>query len=168
MATHRIPILGFPTLPDTSGNVTPEPASVTQTNDRYPGLVFKFADSGTVIKLGGRFRVPKNYVGSPKIGLVWTSTATSGNVVWGVAYTAIGGDDSESLDPSADQETGSVTDAAPTASQRKLEPTISLTAGNFAVDDVVEFSIERTGTSGSDTMAAAAVLYHAFFEYADA
>jgi hypothetical protein len=166
MATHRIPILGPATVPDASGNVWPELASLTQTNDRYPQIVWRFKDSATKDTLGGTFIVPQNYVGTAKVYVYWTSTATSGNVVWGFDYTSIGGDDAESLDPSADQESLTVTDAAPTASQRLLQASVTLTAGNLAGGDLLQFIVSRVGT-GADTMAADAVLYAAVFEYAD-
>ena len=167
MATFRIPIFGFATLPGGGGDTYFETASVTQTNDLISQLVARFQDTATKIGIGGRFVVPKNYVGSPKIIVMWTSTATSGNVVWDFDYVAIGGNDSESLDPSAFTESVTVTDAAPTASQRKLDAEMSLTAGNLAADDIVEFLISRDGASGSDTMAAAAILYQILFEYTD-
>lgn len=164
-ATFRIPINGPGNLPDTSGNVWPEAASLTQTNDRYPQQVIMFNDTSTKVSLGGNFIVPHNYVGSPKVYVLWTSTATSGDAVWDFEYTAIGGDDSESLDPSSDQEALSVTDTAPTASQRLLKASVTLTAGNLAADDIVEFKLSRDGADGSDTMAGDAAVYSILFEY---
>lgn len=166
MATHRPSILGPGTLPDTSGNVWPESASQTQSNDRYSQLVWRFKDTATKISLGGNFPVPQNYVGTAKIVILWTSTVTSGNAVWGFDYTAVGGDDTESFDPSADQESLTVTDAAPTVGLRRLEVSISLTSANLAAGDLVQFSLSRMG-SGADTIAGDTTIWGAFFEYAD-
>jgi hypothetical protein len=169
MATLRIPILGAATLPDTSGNVTPEPAAVNfQSNDRYPGLVWKFADTSTRDKLGGSFTVPQNYVGTPKVRLYWGTTATSGNARLEFDYTAIA--DGESADPSADQESVASTVAAPGTARLVKVTEIALTAGNFAAGDLVQFSIARDGAEAGplDTIAAALYLLYAEFVYNDA
>jgi len=169
MATHHLPILGAATLPDTSGNVYQEPAALNlQSNDRYPHLVFVFADTSTRDTLGGVFRVPQNYVGTPKIGLCWACVPTSGDVRWEFDYTAIA--DGESADPSADQESVGATVTVP-GTARLLEVTeIALTAGNFAVGDLVQFRIARDGAQAgpADTMAGSLYLLAAYFSYADA
>ncbi len=168
MATHRIPILGWATVPDASGNVFLEPYDVKATNDVWDRLVVIFNDTSTRIGLKGGFTVPKNYVGSPKIVVVWTSTAITNDAVWDFDYRAVGGNDSESLDQTGTQESVTVTDTAPGAAHRRLEALMSLTAGNLAVDDEVEFELFRDGAAGGDTMAAAAIVFAVLFEYADA
>lgn len=168
MATHRIPVLGWATVPDTSGNVFFEPYTVKATNDVWGRLVAIFNDTATRLGLRGGFTIPKNFVGTPKIIVVWTSTATSGDVVWDFDYRAVGGDDTESLDQAGTQEAVTVTDTAPGAAHRRLEASMSLTAANLAVDDEVEFEIFRDGAAAGDTMAAAAIVFQVLFEYADA
>ena len=168
MTTFRLPILGWATLPDTSGSVFCEPQSVKATNDVFPQLVWVFNDTATRIGLGGRFTVPKNYVGTAKIIVVWSATATTNNVVWDFEYRGVGGDNAESLDQTGNQESVTVTDAAPGAAHRRLEASMSLTSSNLAVDDEVEFTLFRDGANASDTMAAAAMVYAVLFEYADA
>jgi hypothetical protein len=168
MATHRIPILGFGTLPDTSGDIFPEPFDIKATNDVWKSAVWVFNDSGTDLVLYGSFTVPENYVGTAKIMPIWTSTAESGDVVWDFDYRAHSGDDTESLDQSGQDEQATVTDTAPSAALERLIPTITLTSGNFAAGDTVLFKFIRNGANGSDTMAAAALLFALMFEYADA
>lgn len=166
MTTHRIPILNWATKPDVSGNVFVEDYSVKATNDVWDRLVTIFNDTSTRLGLAGGFTIPKNYVSAPKIIVVWTATATSGNVVWDFDYRAVGGNDAESLDQTGTQESVTVTDAAPGAAHRRLEAEMSLTAGNLAVDDEVEFELFRDGTA-ADTMAAAAILFNLLFEFSD-
>jgi len=167
MATHRADIWGSATLPDTSGNTWFEPASISQpTNDRYPQLVARFKDTATKDSIGGNFRVPKNFVSAPVIYVLWTTTATSGNAIWNFDYTAIA-KSGESVDPSADQQALTVTTAAPGTTQLTQESSMSATAGNFAVDDLVQFKLSRNG-AGSDTIAADLIVYGLVFEYADA
>lgn len=167
MATHRISILGWPTLPDTSGNVFFEPYTIKATNDVWGRLVAVFNDTATRIGLAGGFTVPKNYVGTAKLIIVWTTTATTGAVVWDFEYRAVGGDDTTSLDQAGTQESLTVTDTAPGAANRRMETSITLTAGNFAVDNEVEFNFYRDGTDGADTLAAAALGVALLFEYTD-
>jgi len=169
MATHSIPILGAATLPDTTGSVYPEPAAINlQSNDRYPGLVFVFADTSTRLKLGVGFEIPQNYVGTAKLRLIWATTVTSGKVVWEFDYTSIA--DAESSDPSADQESTTSTGVTVAGTARLLKVTdISLTSSNFAVGDWVEGVIVRDGAdTTNDTAAASAYLYGAAFVYNDA
>jgi hypothetical protein len=142
--------------------------TVKATNDVWSHLVLIYNDTATKLNCFGRFTVPKNYVGTAKIIVVWTATATTGNVVWDFDYRAVGGNDAESLDQTGFQESVTVTDAAPGAAHRRLEASATLTAANLAVDDEVEFQISRDGADASDTMAAAAMLFEVLFEYADA
>lgn len=168
MSTHHLSILGPATMPDSVGNVHFEPQAVNlQANDRYPGLAAVFIDSATRDKLGGSFRVPQNYVGTPKVGLVWATTASAGNARWEFDYTAIA--DGESADPSADQETVAATVAAPGTARLVKVTEIALTAGNFAAGDLVQFAIARDGAEAGplDTIAASLFLLAAYFSYAD-
>ena len=61
MATHRIPILGWPTVPDNSGDMFFEPYGIKTINDILIWLVVVFNDTSTRIGLRGGFAVPKNY-----------------------------------------------------------------------------------------------------------
>ena len=168
MATHRRAILGFATLPDNSSDVFFEPYSVKATNDVWKRLVLIFNDSGTRIGLRGAFNVPKDYVGAPKIIVVWTAIATTGDVEWDFDYRAVGGNDTESLDQAGTQESVNLNDTAPSAIHERMEAILAVTAGNFAADDTVLFELFRDGTDGGDTMAAAAIVHEVIFEYSDA
>lgn len=166
MATHRIYFGGL-LVPDTSGNVYPQPASINDANDLYPTVpVIIFADTSTKIGASCVIPIPKNYVGTPKIGVRWKTTATSGDVVWDVDYRAIA--NNEPGDPSTHQEALTVTDTADGTARDLNDAEVSLTAANLAVDDSLFVTVSRDGASGSDTMAAAAELVDAWFEYADA
>jgi len=168
MATLRIPILSFATIPDTSGDVFLEPYSVKASNDVWDRMVAVFNDTATRIGLSGGFTVPKNYVGSAKIIVVWTATATTGDVEWDFDYRAVGGDDTESLDQAGTQESVNINDTAPSAIHERMEAQLTLTDSNLAADDEVEFELFRDGTDGGDTMAAVAIVFNVLFEYQDA
>lgn len=168
MATHRIPILGWATKPDTSGNAFFEPYTIKATNDAWQRMVLVLNDTATRIGVHGGFTVPKNYVGAAKLAIVWTTTATSGDAEFDFDYRAVGGNDTESLDQSGTQESVNLNDTAPSAAHERLECLITLTAGNFAVDDEVEFGFFRDGTDGGDGIAAAVMVFSLLFEYSDA
>lgn len=163
-ATQRLALINQ-LWPDSSGNVFWEPYPVKATNDFWKHGHLVFNDTATKDSAYGVAMVPPDYVGSAVVRIVWTSTATSGNVVWEFAYRDVGGDDTTSLDQSTAQETVTVTDAAPTATDRRLVTTVSLTSANLTAGDTLEFKFSRDGSSGSDTMAAAAQLVGVFLEY---
>lgn len=170
MATHRLPILGFATIPDTSGDVFFEPTTIDATNDFFKGLVLVFADSGADDEIFGRFNVPKNYVDTANLIVVWSTTATTNDWEIGIAYRAVGGNDTESLDQTTAQEsllTGN-NDTAPSAVNERMEFSIALTDGNFAVDDTVQFIFSREGADVGDGIAAKIRVFDLFFEYNDA
>ena len=168
MATHRIPILGWSTVPDTGGDVFFEPYTVKATNDVWGYLVTVFNDTAARDGLRGRFDVPVNYVGTANLIVVWTTTATTGDVEWDFDYRAVGGNDAESLDQSGTQETVNSNDTAPSTTDERMEISIALTDANFAAKDTVQFEHFRDGTDAGDTISAAVQLHGLFFEYADA
>lgn len=149
---------------DNSGNVWSEPASITQTNDRYPQTILRFKDTATKDSCGFRFQVPQNYVGNGKFYVNWTTTATSGNAIWTVDYNS--GAQTATLDPSSDEENLTVTTAAPGTSQTGVVSSMTATAGNFATGDECQGKLSRNG-AGSDTIAADLVVYDFYFEYTD-
>ena len=168
MAIHRLFVPATAFLPDTSGNCYPKPSSIDDANDRFPHEILAFKDSGTRIGASASFLVPKNYVGGAQIIVVWTSTATAGDVEWDCDYRAVGGNDTESLDQAGTQESVNLNDTAPSAAHERMEVALALTATNLAADDEVEFELFRDGTDAGDTMAAAAIVFAVLFEYADA
>lgn len=168
MATHRLPILGWSTVPDTSGNVFFEPYSIKATNDVWEYLVCVFEDTSTRDGLRGRFDVPQNYVDTANLIVVWTlHTTATGDVEWDFDYRAVGGNDTESLDQSGTQETVNANDTNPSAINERMEISISLTDGNFATGDTVQFELFRDGTDSGDTISEAIILHGLFFEYND-
>lgn len=168
MATHRIPIFGFATRPDSSGDVYLEPLDVSGTNDQWDHFVWVLEDSGTKIGIHGSFEVPQNYVGTAVLVVVWTTTATTGDVVFDFDYRAVGGNDLESLDQAGTQEAVTVTDTAPSATLERMEAEMSLTSANLAAGDTVQFLLSRDGASASDTLAADCLVVGAYLKFADA
>ena len=165
MATHRLAFADT-LVPDTSGSVFWQPASILDTNDTFPTTsVLIYTDTAVHDKAFGRFFVPKNYVGSANIIVRYKTTVTSGNTLWTAGYTSIA--PGETGDPAAVQEAlgGSAT-AVPGTTNLLKDITIALTAANLAVDDTVLVYVGRNG-AGADTAAASLQLVDVFFEYAD-
>ena len=167
MATHEISLLGAQTVPDSTGNVYQQPYALSATNDVWNHLVYVFADAGTTNYLYGECIIPQNYVGTAVVVIFWTSTATTNNVFWGFDYRAITGNDSESLDQATAVESVTVQDAAPTATDRQLRVTVSLTSANISAGDILQFRFSRLPSNASDTMAASAYLVDLALSYAD-
>ena len=167
-ATHRIPILGWATIPEGSGDVFFEPYDVKATNDVWDRLIIVFTDTAERDALHGSFTVPQNYVGTANLIVVWTSLATSGDVEWDFDYRAVGGNDTESFDQTGTQESVNSNDTAPSAANERMEITISLTNGNFATGDNVLFTLFRDGTDAGDTLSDNVLLFELYFEYDDA
>jgi len=166
MATFTIPILGFSTKPDTSGDVFFEPNSVKGTNDFFDELVVVFNDTSAKDSLYGSFKVPQNYVGTPIFRVTWKTTATSGDVEWDVDYRAVAA--GESLDQVTAQESLNQNDTAGGSTDLKQVADLSATAGNFAAGDTVQFILSRDGTDAGDTISAAVTVHKFEFVYNDA
>jgi hypothetical protein len=165
--TKHMAALNNFTIPDSSGNVFLEPYPIKATNDFWKSTVYIFNDTSTDDYLYGQFRVPDDYVGTAKIVITWTTTATTNDVRWEFAYRAVGGDDAESLDQSTAQETVTQADTAPSAANEKMTITIDLTSSNLAPGDIVTWRLGRTGTNAGDTLAASAQLWDLRFQYKD-
>lgn len=172
MATHRLPILGWATRPDDTGDCFFEPYDILATNDVWDRLILRLGASNAAqptVRGGvhGGFTVPKNYVSTPSVVIVWTSTLITGNVVFDFEYRTVGGDDTTSLDQAGTEESVTVTDTAPGAANRRMETSIALTAANFSIDENVFFFFARDGVDAADTLAGSALLVELYLQYAD-
>lgn len=165
MATYRVPILGFATKPDTSGEVFFEPNSIKGTNDFFEELVLVFNDSATKDSVFGSFMVPQNYSSSANFVVVWKTTATSGDVEFDFDYRAVAA--GESLDQATAQESLNQNDTAGGSADLRQDASLSATDGNFSAGDIVQFLLSRDGTDAGDTISAAVTVHGVYFEYDD-
>ena len=172
MALHRIalPLTGV----DNSGSVSMVPYDATDgtANDVWKHLVAVFNDTSTDLYAYGFAVVPKNYVGSAAVYVLWNAdnNVVTNKVKWGFSYRTLVANDS--LDQATAQEsvqnaTGTTTSG--TADGLNLTQIGTLTAGNFAADDAVEYRLERLGSdTTNDTLAGRAVVHGLLFQYGDA
>lgn len=168
MATHTLDLTDA-LVPDPTNTAAPywQPSSILDANDLHDGIpVLVFPDGSTKIGASCRFKVPQNYVGTPKFTVRWKTTATTGDVVWDVDYNAIAVN--EPGDPSAYTESLTGTDTADATARDLNDCEMSATAGNFAVGDTVFVTVSRDLVNASDTLAASAELVECWFSYADA
>lgn len=161
MATRRIPVQ----VSQLGAGVGAEPAALNfLANDRHGRFVLTFPDGASKITVGVKFMVPHDYVGTPKLGINWGTTATSGDVVWDADLKAIA--DAESFDPSTDDDAATVTTTAPGTARLRKESLITLT-GTYAAGDEVRGNVGRDLANAADTMAATAYVEGMFFEYSN-
>lgn len=166
MATHRISLLDGSIEIDSSGEVYQEPFSLTGSN--RGGMVYILEDGSTRTGMKGHVEIPQNYVGSAALIVVWTSSATSGDVENDFDYRSVGGNDAESIDQATFQESVNQEDTAPSAAYERMELSISLTSANIAAGDTLEWEYYRDKSDAGDTMAADMILLDLLLEYADA
>lgn len=157
---------------DATGDAFFEPYSILATNDLFRHLILRCGANNAAaptVKAGvyGKFHVPNDYNtgGTVTCEVYWTTTLTTGDVVWDLDYRAIGGDDTESLDQATFQEALTVTDTAPSAVNERQLATMTFTASNLAVGDTVEFFFGRDGAAGGDTLAGSALVHEVIFKY---
>lgn len=172
IGTATLDMFGSAVVPDATGDAFFEPYSILATNDNFRHLILRCGASNSAaptVKAGvyGKFHVPENYNtgGTVTCEVYWTSTLTSGDVVFDLDYRAIGGDDTESLDQATYQESLTVTDTAPSAANERQVATMTFTASNLAAGDTVEFFFGRDGAAGGDTLAGSALVHEVIFKY---
>ena len=173
MATHRIPILGFATRPDDTGECFFEPEDLNfGSSDIARQFVLALGSAlaaAPTVKHGvyGAFRVPKNFVQTPKIIIEWSSTLTTGDAVFDFDYNTVAGNDTDSFDPAAWQESLTVTDTVSGTARRKMTAEVTPTSANYSVDDIVQFFFGRDGVDAADTLAGRAYVFELSLEYLD-
>ena len=172
MATIRLPILGVQTIPDSSENVYIAPINSILTigaATRPPGaeLAIVMPDPGAADEgFYGKFSVPKDYVGSPVLVIrgILSGTVGATTLQFGFQKRALA--DNEAFDGDYDAEVTAGATTSGWADEDVYEETISLTAGDFAVDDDVFFYLYRDG--GTDDWTGTFLCTGVFFEYSDA
>lgn len=167
--TFRLSLFNWATVPDDSGNVWWIRLDSASTNLVWKHGIWRFKDTSTRIGLYGSVDIPPNYnpAGTTSLIVVPTSIATLGAMVWDLDYRAVGGHDTESLDQSGNQESVSVTVAAPGGPWRRLEGSVALTAANIAPNDTLEFGLFRDGSDATDNLPGDVFLSRAFLQYTD-
>lgn len=136
------------------------PICVEGSNVTYGAV--EFPDNATP-NLQNGFLLPSDWTGAIDLTLVWTSSATSGNVSFQLKTTcvAVG----EAIDP-AYNATQQITDAAQGTANRMNTATLTgVTTTGCAAGEMFYFMVTRDGTNGADTLGATANLLSVDFTY---
>lgn len=173
MATHRMSILGGE-VPDStvpldlvSNQITAAAAPSVGNN-----LAYVLADGGADEGIRGRFTIPKNFVSGAKIvvkGILDGAPSAGDDLAFGIRKRAVA--NNEAADGTYDAEqTAQNADIGSTgtnhANEDLFEISITLTDGDYAVDDEVFFYayIDASGTTYTGNF----LLTDLQFEFADA
>ena len=105
-------------------------------------------------------------MGTATFRIVWTANGTTNDWEFDLEYTSIAV--GETADPSADQQTLNVNDAAPGTAFDLQEAVLTPTASNFAADDLVQFTFGRDDSDVGDTLTADVIVFGLYFQYDDA
>jgi hypothetical protein len=173
MATHRKSILNQSTRLDSG--VFPDSVANQITEATTPSLgdvlCYVLADGGADEGLYGRFAIPKNYVGTPKIvlkGVLDGAPGAADTLGFGVRKRAVANNEAADGTFDAEQVVSAIigSDGTNHADEDLIELSITLTGGDYAVDDEVFFYVylDASGTSYAGNV----LLTGVEFEYADA
>lgn len=136
----------------------------TSPGESFPVLDF---DAATIEYMDFLCRLSTDYAGG---GLTFTlpwsaSSATSGDVVWGIGIRRIA-DDAEDVDPAHTYDYNGAADTAASASGELSYPTITFTDGadmdSWAAGEMAMVRVLRDATNAGDTMTGDAELWGLF------
>ena len=173
MATHRKSILNQNVMLD--AGVFPDTVANQITAATTPSignqLCFVMADGGADEGLYGSFTISKNYVGTPVLvikGVLDGAPGASDTLGFGFRKRAVANNEAADGTYDAEQAATETIGSSGTAHSNEdlYEETITLTGGDYAVDDEVffYFYIDASGT----TYAGNFLLTQVEFQYADA
>ncbi len=169
MTTHRKPIMGFGIKPDVTGECYFPPVDVEMTlgTGLMKNIICTLKDPSADTGFHGMFKVPKNYIGTPKIVITGIIDGTVGSTSVDFEFSYVSLANNESI------ETGwveSVTWDSGNTSGWTTEDLMELVSGalgsNFSVDDQVFFYMKRD--YGTDDFVGDFHVTALEFEYNDA
>lgn len=172
MATHRISVLGNEN-PESSVPLDQVSNQITSAAAPSVGnqLCYVMSDGGADEGLYFSFKIPKNYVGTPRIvvsGILDGAPGASDTLGFGFRKRAVANNESADGTFDAEQTVSSTIGSSGSAhsDEDEIELSINLTAGNYTVDDKV-YCYVYLDSSGT-TYAGNFLLTDVEFEWADA
>lgn len=172
MATLRMPIISQNMLPD--AGVFPDRVGNQITAATAPSvggqLCYVLADGGTDEGLQDSFKIPKNYVGSPACvvtAILDGTPAAADTLGFGFRKRAVANNEVADGTFDAEQTVSSTigSNGSGHANEDQVQLSVTLTAGDYAVDDEVYYYvyIDASGTSYTGNV----LLTQVEFEYTD-
>ncbi len=139
MATHRLPIMGFATIPDDGPFFAPIKTQLALANvDGGEEALVLDCDPASDLGCRGSFSVPKNFVGSPVLVIRGIIDGAVGTEDIHTGMTLLGRADNEPYDTAHEAEDIASFQSNAYADEDVFEETITLTV-TLAVDDDVNF-----------------------------
>lgn len=169
MATHRLPIMGFGTVPDNTGEcfLSPISTEMALATGLMKNLVMVLKDPSADTGFYGTFMVPKNYVDTANIVVTGVLDGTVGTTSVDFEMSYLGRADNETIEAAwAESVAFNTGNTNGWTDEDQLEDSAALTDGNFAVDDTVYYYFKRD--QGTDDFAGDFHVTGLFFEYNDA
>lgn len=170
MATIRIPIMGAGTVPDATGETFMQPIDVAVALSTAPflgsNLVMTMVDPSADTGFYGSFLVPKNYTDTANIIVVGVLDGTVSTTSLDFEFSYISVADNETADAGwTESATGNTGNTNGWTTEDMLKLSISVTDGNFAVDDTVMYYFKRD--QGTDDFVGDFHVTGLYFEYND-
>ena len=168
MATHRLPIMGFGTVPDSTGECYSNVISneVSLGTGLMKNLVMTLKDPSADTGFYGTFQVPQNYVGTPKIVVIGVLDGTVGATSVDFEFSYLTRVDNESIEAAWEENvTFNTGNTNGWTTEDLLEDSGSCSA-NFTAGDTVFFYFKRD--QGTDDFVGDFHVVGLYFEYADA
>ncbi len=169
MTTHRLPIMGAMTVPDSTGECYMAPINIEMAlaTGLMKNLVMVLKDPSADTGFYGTFMVPKNYIDTANIVVVGVIDGTVGttSIDFEMSYRALA--DNESVEQAWQEDVAFNTgNTNGWTDEDLLEDSAALTDANFAVDDTVFYYFKRD--QGTDDFVGDFHVTGLFFEYNDA
>lgn len=131
-------------------------ACVTGTNTQKG--VLDFADTSGGFSAQNSFLLPADFTGNIDARIIWSTTATSGNVKWSLSFICTAVDATETDDPAFNTASTVITAAPGTANRLQTSSISSATITGCAANEFLHVKAFRDGNDGSDTISATARL----------
>lgn len=158
MATFQVPI--ELNVPDAAGNGYPILYVGTSHRHLVPAFVTSVDGSWY-----GKVRIPRNYVGTPKVLLVIAANATSGVTRLIVHSKSVA--DAESINVTYTAETAQDITVPATAYLAKVV-TFTITTTGLAAGEDLFVRVQHDGANAADTLVPDTLLVQTIFQYDDA
>lgn len=168
MATQRVPMINWGTKIRPTGGAYFGPYTELNSGSALDREVLVLLAS-VVSGIEGSVEIPEDYVGTPKVKIVWTSETTANDVDFDCIHRTIDGSDTELLDTTAtpSQRTDSQdNNTGPSAASERMVDEITVTATDLTAGATWHFEFERDGVS--DTKADKVSIWGLELTYSDA
>lgn len=168
MATHRLPIMGAMTVPDSTGEcfLSAIDTQITIGTGAMKNLAMTLKDPTADTGFYGVFQVPQNYVGTPKVVVVGVLDGTPGATSVDFEFSYLTRVDNEAVDAAWEESVTFDTGATSGWADEDIVEDSGTCSANFTAGDTVLYYFKRD--QGTDDFNGDFHVLGLYFEYADA